>query len=316
MKVGVIGVGRFGKHHVRVWKEIPNVDLIGIYDIDVSRAINIAQKYGTKWFDSLDALLDNVEAVSIASSTPSHYPIAKRALSKGIHTFVEKPLAQSLEEVDDLIQLARSKNLVLQVGHIERFNPAIIALEELLREPIYIEAYRSALRAVNEISAPLVLDLMVHDIDIVLKFVKSEIEQINATGLSIFTPEEYDLVNARIEFKNGVVANLTASRVVPETIRRIIFFEKDRYFFVDYKAHTAVLYYRGQENNGYFSIKGREIETIPMEPLHQELESFTESVIKGKPPVIDPMEVRKSFEVAYRVLKSLHLPYADTHLRR
>ncbi len=250
IKVGVLGVGALGRHHARLYQESEMVELAGVYDVDAERASGVAQEVGVKAFASPDQLAEEVEALSVAVPTNLHYEVGKAMLEKGKHLLMEKPITQSIDQARDLLRIANEKRLVVMVGHVERFNPVISYLEEKLDSPRFIESHRlspyppprkDALPRGTEVSV--VLDLMIHDIDMVLNLVKSEVASIDAVGVPILSQTE-DIANVRLKFENGCVANLTASRVTPEPMRKIRVFQRNTYLSLDYQSKSGEIYFK------------------------------------------------------------------------
>ncbi len=308
IKAGVIGVGYLGNHHARIYNETRGIKLIGVSDIDISVGMEIANKFGVSFFKSPAGLLEEIDVVSIAAPTTTHYRLAREALLSGVHTLVEKPITEKPEEAEELIDLSKENSLVLQVGHIERFNPAIIAVSNLVKEPMFIETQRIATHNERGTDVAVVLDLMVHDIDIVLAFLQSNVEKIEAIGIPILS-EEYDIANARVEFENGAIANLTTSRVSYKKERKIRFFQKNMYISVDYLSYQADVW-KKIEINGKPYVKKEEVRIIPKEPLRAEIESFVRCVRSGDSPVVNGEDGKKAIQLAYRIIESM-----DKHRR-
>lgn len=279
VKVGVIGVGVLGRHHARLYKECGNARLIGVYDVNAEQGGKIAEEFSTTYFSDLDELADQVDALSVATPTDLHYDVVKNLLQKKKHVLVEKPITTTVEEANELVQIAKDNNLALMVGHVERFNPVMDFMEKKLDHPMFIEAHRLApypparpgMRP-RGTEVGVTLDLMIHDIDVILHLVNSDVESVDAVGIPILSPTE-DIVNARIKFKNGCVANLTASRVSPEVMRKIRVFQNDSYLSLDYQEKKGEVY----------SLSGMGInrENVPIDDhnaLLKELEDFVDSV--------------------------------------
>jgi predicted dehydrogenase len=312
LKFGVIGVGHLGQHHVRHYCDLDDVDFVGFYDSDKQRAKKIAQRFKTKSFESLEKLLLRVDAVSIVSPTIYHYKIAEKCIIQKKHVFIEKPITSTIEEADRLIKLARERNTVIQVGHIERLNPALVALNKYLLKPAYIEIQRLSPYNIRGTDVPVVLDKMIHDIDIALFLAKSNLENISASGLSILT-DSIDIANARIEFKNGCVANITSSRVAKDEIRKIKIFQKNLYATVDlYKRITEVY-----SINDIDSVKNKSLVNVPFDyrgskklihydkptviiedALKLELINFSRSIKGFEKPIVDGDEGREALKIA------------------
>ena len=241
VNIGVIGVGHLGVHHASHLTKIKNANFVGLFDSDAQRAEEISKKLNTKSFDSIDSLLDNVEALSIVTPTPTHRSVAEKCIKRGKHVFIEKPITSSVDDAEYLIELAKKHSTIIQVGHIERFNPALLALSNLEIEPKYIEVHRMAPFTSRGTDVPVVLDLMIHDIDLILSFISSPVEEIYANGVSIMT-NSVDIANARIKFENGSIANITSSRVAKDRVRKIKMFQQDLYVTIDFLAGISEVY--------------------------------------------------------------------------
>ncbi len=233
VKIGVLGAGHLGKIHIKLLKEIEGFELIGFYDSEKENAEKVSAEYGIKAFDNVYELIDNVDAIDIVTPTISHYDCAVDALKKGRHIFIEKPVTNTLEEAEQLIKLVNEAEVKVQVGHVERFNPAFTATKDNIENPMFIETHRLAMFNPRGTDVPVVLDLMIHDLDIVLSVVKSNIKKISAGGVAVVS-DTPDIANARIEFDNGCVANLTASRISMKNMRKSRFFQRDAYISVDF----------------------------------------------------------------------------------
>ncbi|MBI4464769.1 MAG: Gfo/Idh/MocA family oxidoreductase, partial [Acidobacteria bacterium] len=239
-KVAVVGVGRFGRQHVRVYHELPEAELVGVYDADAARCEEVAQEYGCRAFARLEDLYGHVQAASVAVPTESHAEIGCKLLEAGIDVLVEKPMARSLAEADALIAAAEKHNRILQVGHLERFNPAVEAAHAIAHSPLFFEVHRLSVFSPRSLDVDVVLDLMIHDLDIVLSLVDSEPEEIHAVGLPVLSPK-VDIANVRLCFQNGCVANFTASRVSTEQVRKLRWFQPQEYISVDYARQDGVV---------------------------------------------------------------------------
>src|SRR5258708_1404106 len=233
LKVGVFGVGHLGKFHLNNWKEIKKAELIGFYDPNYAIAEQVAEKYQITRFTDPDKLIDACDLIDVVAPTPLHFQLCEKAVRKGKHVFVEKPLANSMEEARVLVQLVRESNVKLQVGHVERFNPAYLALESVALHPLFIEVHRLAQFDPRGTEVSVILDLMIHDIDIILSLVKSEVKSISASGVAVLT-DTPDIASVRVEFNNGCVANLTSSRISMKKMRKMRLFQKDAYIGIDF----------------------------------------------------------------------------------
>lgn len=313
VSVGVIGVGNLGFHHARLYQESPAATLVGIVDTRADRAAEVAGTLNTRVYPSLKALRDaGADAVSVVVPTFAHHAVAKEALELGMHVLLEKPIAASLEEADDLTRRAKEKGRILMIGHVERYNRVLEALRRFPSPPRFIEAHRLGPFSPRNVDVGVVLDLMIHDIDIVLELVESPVARVEGAGVAVLSPTE-DIANARLVFENGCVADLTASRISPERQRKIRVFKKEAYFSLDYLNQSGTLYYPIEEEGeaaGAFSFGGRKIvrEDIQIEPaetLRLELEDFLQCVRKGKPPRVTGEHGREALALALRITEQI-----------
>jgi predicted dehydrogenase len=292
IKVAVVGIGHVGSIHAKIYSQIKGVELAAVCDIDIKKAKRFALKYNVKYSNDYHSLFNFVDAVSITVPTSLHYKIAKEFLKNGIHTLIEKPITTSLKEADELLNIAKKKKLIIQVGHVERFNSAIIAIKKLPGIPKFIECHRIGPFSGRGIDVSVVLDLMIHDIDIILDLVLSPIRKIEAIGAKILS-NKADIANARIFFKNGTVSNLTASRVSEDSIRKIRIFKERSYISLDYVKQEALIY-RKLKNK----IKSYQIPIRKEAPLKAEINSFIECVKYNKQPIVSGKEARKALKLA------------------
>jgi len=306
IKVGVVGVGYLGQFHAEKYAKMEGVELIGVVDIDLSRAREIAKRHHTQPFFHHSDLYDKVQAVSIAVPTPSHHSIAKDFFLHGIDILLEKPIAKTLEETDELIGLAESKELVLQVGHLERFNGALVATEGMVQDPVFIESHRLGPFSGRETDVDVVIDLMIHDIDILLCLVKAEVRKIDAIGLPVLTPYA-DFANARIGFENGCVASLTASRVSKEKTRRTRIFQPDGTLTIDYLTQKAFLTKKAasSEKREPSEIVTEEIPVTKVDALESEIHSFLQSVKHREKVRVSGRDGKKALKVAFQILEKI-----------
>lgn len=299
VRLAVIGAGRLGSIHCRIYKELENAELVAVCDIDKERAEIAAKTYNTAASFDYKCLLNQVDAVSIAAPTALHFEIGHYFLSHGIHSLVEKPFTPNLKEAATLIKLARKNKLILQVGHVERFNSAFAAVKGIIQNPQFIECHRLSPFPNRSLDIGAVLDIMIHDIDIVLGLVNSPLKKVESVGIPVLTQFE-DIANARLTFKNGCVANLTASRVSDETMRKIRIFQKNTYISLDYKDAQASVYRKD----------GAKItqENLPIEkeePLKKELASFVDCVLNHKEPLVSGEVAYQALEVALKIQKQI-----------
>ncbi len=299
VKCGIAGVGYLGAHHARLYSEIEACEFTGIYDIDPVKARVIADRYGCRVFESLEELGESCDAVSVVTPTVTHAEVALKLLEKNCHLLVEKPLCVGLAEASRMIASANEKQLMLQVGHVEHYNPVVTFLEENVHAPRYITADRLAPFNPRCTDVGVILDLMIHDLGVVLQLVKSPIENIEAIGVSVLSPNE-DIANARIRFANGCIANFNASRVSLKKVREIRVFQPNKYLSLDYIEQRGHLLFRdGQE------LKKVDVPLEKREPLRVELESFITCVAEAKKPKVDALVGRSALEVALQIMEAM-----------
>lgn len=299
VKVAVIGAGHLGKIHTRIYNDMPGVELVGICDTDKEKANSCANEFNSVAYLDYRKLFGKVDAVSIATPTITHFEIAKAFLKNNVHVLVEKPITPKILEAQKLIKFARAKRKILQVGHVERFNPAIMAIQKFCKNPKFIECHRLSPYPKRGTDVSVILDLMIHDIDIVLSLVKSPLKQTHAIGVNVLSQNE-DIASVRLIFKNGTVCNLTASRVSDEGMRKIRIFQKDSYLSLDYAQQKIICYKK--ENQ---TITKEEIQVRKKEPLVEELSSFIECIKKGKQPVVRGKEGKDALEIALAITKQI-----------
>ena len=299
MRVAVIGVGNLGKHHARVYTELPDVELAGVVDVDMRTAEKVARRLGVSAYTRLGDIPGTLDGVSVAVPTEAHRTVALEALERGANVLIEKPIALDMAEATAIIDCARQKGLVLQVGHIERFNPAILALKKILTRVGFIEVHRLAPYRPQGTEVGVVLDLMIHDIDIVLNIVDSPIREISAVGIPVLSASE-DIANARLSFENGCIANMTASRISFETMRKIRIFQSNAYISLDYQNQEGMIY----RTEGSRIVRER----MPLEkdePLKLEIKSFLECVRVSRKPVVPGEQGRQALRVASEITRLL-----------
>lgn len=300
LKVGVIGVGRLGKEHARLYSLLPGVELAGVADIDYERAKDTAAQYRTVGYKDYKNLYEKVEAVSIAVPTDLHYTVAHNFLRRGIHLLLEKPITQTTEDAEKLIKLANRNKLIFQVGHIERYNAAIRKVEKLVKFPRFIESHRLAPYQPRGTEVGVVLDLMIHDLDIIIHLVNSPIKRIEAIGVAVLSKHE-DIANVRLLFQNGCVANVTSSRLSREKMRKIRIFQSDSYISLDYLTQEIDLY---RKKRG--AISRERISLQRFEPLRLEIEDFIECVYRGRRPLVSGEEGKEVLKIALDIEKRIH----------
>jgi predicted dehydrogenase len=306
LRVGVIGVGSLGQWHARIYSELQNTELVGVYDANSERAAEIAERYGTQPFSTIEELASQIDAASIVVPTNIHFDVFKELLPYKIHMLMEKPIAASYEQAEEMVSLAEENDIIIQVGHVERFNPVMKFLEENLSQARFIEATRLAPFPPPREGAPprgtevsVVLDLMIHDLDIILQLAQSPVKSINATGVSVLSPTE-DIANARIGFENGCVANVSASRISREQLRKIRVFQDESYLSLDYMNQSGLLCRK----------TGSGIETLPVpidktEPLEAELHSFAECVLNRDNPIVTGRHGTEALRLAVSICRTI-----------
>jgi len=306
MKAAVIGVGHLGKHHARILASLPGVSLAGVVDINRERAAQIASQYNTRAFGTVDEI-GKLDLAVIAVPTRSHAAIALPLIESGVHTLVEKPVAQTVVEADSLIAAARRSGVVLAVGHSERFNPAVAAARPHIKDPRFIEVHRLGTSPERSLDIDVVLDLMIHDLDLILSVVPSEIDNVEAVGVPVLTPK-VDIANARLRFKNGCIANLTASRISRDAVRKIRFFQRDSYVSIDSAARDVEMWSVVRQPGAAPKISGGKLAVPGDEPLKGELEDFIAAVRERRPPAVSGEEGRAALALAIRIVELMGQP--------
>jgi len=302
MRVAVIGVGHLGRHHARILASLPGVSLAGVVDTNRERAAQIAVEHGTVAFDEVSDIGGKLDLAVIAVPTESHARIALPLIKSGVHTLIEKPIAQTVAEADQLIAAARHAGVVLAVGHSERFNPAVLAARPYLNDPRFIEVHRLGTQLGRSLDIDVVLDLMIHDLDLILSFVTSEVESVEAVGVPVLTPK-VDIANARIRFANGCIANLTASRISKEQVRKIRFFQRERYVSIDTAAREVEMFQLVPQPEGLPAIGGGKQSVPGEEPLKGELEDFIAAVRERRAPAVPGEQGRAALALAVRIVE-------------
>ena len=310
IKVGVVGVGALGQHHARVYASLQNASLVGVVDVRKGRAEEIAGSLGTQAFNDYRQLLGKVDAVSIATPTTLHAPIGVEFLNAGADVLIEKPISHTLQDADKLIAAAKRNSRILQIGHLERFNPAVRALREIVHRPRFFEAHRMGLFSPRSLDIDVILDLMIHDLDLILLLVPSTPSQISAVGMSILT-KRIDIANARIQFADGCVANVTASRVSMEKIRKLRLFQKQEYISLDYTRQDVAIYtLKSRPEGGTSEIVGRRLTPARREPLEDELRAFLDATRHSGAVECTGEEGRKALELALQILEQSEIAQA------
>lgn len=321
IKIGVLGAGHLGKIHIRLLKEIPEFDLIGFYDPDEEKTKAAEAEFDIRPFGTIKELIEAVDAVDVVTPTLSHYDCASMALKNSKHVFIEKPITNTVDEAKDLIRLAEEANVKVQVGHVERFNPAFLAAEPYCNHPMFIESHRLAQFNPRGTDVSVVLDLMIHDIDIILSLVKSNVKQINASGVAVVS-DTPDIANARIEFDNGCVANLTASRISLKNMRKIRVFQRDAYLSINFLSKEAeIVRLTTVENEpdplsvvidlgkdkGLKEIYFEKPEVVQNNAIQEELKSFADSIKNDKKTAVSIHDGYEALDVAHKIINRLKL---------
>ncbi|MES2882471.1 MAG: Gfo/Idh/MocA family oxidoreductase [Bacteroidota bacterium] len=316
LKIGVFGAGHLGKFHLNNWEEIDDVEIVGFYDPDDDTADEVLAKYSLPRFTNEDELIEACDAVDVVTPTPFHFSICEKAIKKSKHVFVEKPMANNMAEAKTLVKLVTESKIKFQVGHVERFNPAFLAAKNLDLNPMFIEVHRLAQFNPRGTEVSVILDLMIHDIDVILSLVKSEVKSIHANGVAVIT-ETPDIANVRIEFDNGCVANLTSSRISMKKMRKIRLFQKDAYIAIDFlEKKTEVIKIKVESESDDFSF---DIETpngpktiaisAPAVPevnaIKKELEAFVAAIKNNTQPVVNEIDGFRAMEVAHAILQKI-----------
>jgi predicted dehydrogenase len=317
LKIGVFGTGHLGKFHLNNWKEIPGVEIIGFYDPDDATAKEVAGKYNLKHFTNDDELIDACDAIDVVTPTQFHFSLCERAVKKSKHVFVEKPMVNTMDEAKILVKLVQESKIKFQVGHVERFNPAFLAAKNLELNPMFIEVHRLAQFNPRGTEVSVILDLMIHDIDVVLSLVKSDVKSISASGVAVMTHTP-DIANVRIEFNNGCVANLTSSRISMKKMRKVRLFQKDAYIGIDFlDKKTEVIKLKKPSDKDAFSFDietPQGVKTIaianPLVPevnaIKRELEEFVAAINNNTQTIVNEIDGYRAMEVAHQILQKIN----------
>ncbi len=306
LRIGVVGVGYLGKFHAQKYHHMPDVELVGVVDANSDRGLDIANENQTRFFPDHQSLFGKVDAVSIAAPTPVHYLLAKDFLSHDVDVLIEKPITSLLENADELIALADAKGLIIQVGHLERFNPAVVALNGKIDQPRFIESHRLSIFQGRCTDVSVVLDLMIHDIDLILNLVRSNLKTVNAAGISVISGN-IDIANARLEFENGAVANVTASRISAKNERKLRLFQKNAYFSIDFANHQ-ITHVHPDENQSGGIIPGMKIAQLSFDKgdaLDDELKSFVLAVKNRRQPLVTGKMGRDALKTALTIMSQI-----------
>jgi len=306
IRIGVVGAGHLGNYHLQKYKNLPCAEIAGVADVVEERAENAGRLYGCAAFCDYRSLIGRVDAVSIAVPTASHYHVAKDFLESGVDVLLEKPTAATVEEARELNALARRRDLILQIGFVERFNPAILALENVLDKPLFIEAHRLHPFSPRGTDVDVILDLMIHDLDIILKFVKSPLDDVAAVGVSVLSAR-VDIANARLTFRSGCVANVTASRVTVKTMQKIRFFGPDGYHAVDYAKRELISLSKKTGAGAQAEIVQLPVDLQICDPLEEEIRSFLEAVANRTAPLVSGEDALLSLEAAHKIIEKIKM---------
>ena len=306
MKIAVVGVGHLGRHHARILAGTAGVELVAVVDVDGERANEMASHHGVHACTDWREVLTAVDAVTIAAPTESHAEIAEAFLDRGTHVLIEKPMTTTTAEADRLLDVARKRGATLAVGHTERFNPAVALAKPYLREPRFIEVHRLGTFPERSLDIDVVFDLMIHDLDVVLDVVGGEVTSVEAVGVPVLTPR-VDIANVRLRFANGCIANLTASRISRDRVRKIRFFQRDAYVSVDYAAQELEMYRLVAKGAQMPGIEGGKIDVPREEPLKLELEDFVSAIREKRPPLVDGVQGRAALALAERVVERMEM---------
>jgi len=316
LKVGIFGVGHLGKFHLNNWKDIRDTELVGFYDPNDDIAQQVTEKYQLARFLDAESLMNACDAVDIVTPTPFHFELCKMAIRKGKNVFVEKPLAHTMDEARELVKLAKESNIKFQVGHVERFNPAFLAVQQTDLKPMFIEVHRLAEFNPRGTEVSVILDLMIHDIDIILSIVNSDVKNISASGVAVMT-DTPDIANVRIEFNNGCVANLTSSRISMKKMRKMRLFQKDAYIGIDFlNKKTEIIKLKTPQDVDAFSFDldtphGKKTIAIanPLIPevnaIKMELEKFRDAIVNNTPTIVSEVDGFRAMDVAHQILQKI-----------
>ncbi|MDF1591704.1 MAG: Gfo/Idh/MocA family oxidoreductase [Desulfobacterales bacterium] len=309
LRVAVIGTGYLGKFHAEKYAKMDDVDLVGVVDINKAQAEEVARKVNTKAYESHKEILDKVDAVSVVVPTPAHFAVSRDFLENDVDVLIEKPMTQTLAEADELIRFSEKRGLIIQVGHLERFNPAVVALrdKDIIKKPLFIESHRLSIYQERGTDVSVVLDLMIHDIDIILNFVRAEVKNIHAAGVAVIT-RHIDIANARLEFENGCVANVTASRISMKNERKIRLFQRDAYISVDFAKREITVINQG-DKTGEGLIPGMQVNQLNFtqrDALEDELSAFVGAVRRREVPAVTGQMGREALHIALNIMDQIH----------
>lgn len=306
LRTAVIGVGHLGRHHARILSTLPGVELVGVVDTNSARAAEIAAAHGTRAFSCVEELPDGIDAAVVAVPTETHLAVGLPLVERGVHVLVEKPMARDLAEADRLVAAARARGIVLAVGHTERFNPAVEAARAHVKAPRFIEVHRLGTFPERSLDIDVVFDLMIHDLDVVIDLVGAEVESIEAVGVPVLTPR-VDIANVRLRFVGGCIANLTASRISRDRVRKLRVFQPDAYVSIDYAAQEVETWRLVRHDGQPPSIDGGKVEVAREEPLARELIDFIDAIRSGRPPRVTGEDGRAALALAAQIAEQMQL---------
>ena len=304
IKIGVVGIGHLGNYHLQKYAKLENCKIVAVADTMLERSRKVADLYSCTAFSDHRDMIGLVDAVSIAVPTGEHHRVARDFLAAGVDVLIEKPICATLEEADELLKLAREKKLILQVGFVERFNPAIMALEKVIEKPMFIESHRLHPFFERGTDVDVILDLMIHDLDIILKFVASPLTSVEAVGIPVLS-SKIDIANVRLSFASGCVANITASRISAKTMQKIRFFSSEGYHSADCQKREILSLGKRKNDSGQVEIYSNNIEVGSHDPLEEEIRSFLEAVIHRTRPLISGEDARKSLDLAIDIIRKM-----------
>ena len=310
--VAVLGVGEHGKKHARELKQVEAAELVGVFDLRPERTAEVASELGVRAFRTLDEALSSARAVSVVIPTVDHAALARRAFAEGVDVLLEKPITRTLEEADELIELAERRGRILQVGHLERFNPGVVAAQAVTTRPMFFEVHRLGVFSARSLDVDVVFDLMIHDLDLILWMVNAPWRDVRAVGLPVLS-DKVDIANARVEFENGAVANLTASRASTEKVRKFRYFQPNEYFSIDFTRRDATMIRVDREGPAP-RIAFQKLPTTPQEPLRAELAAFVDSVRTRCPPLVGGREGKQALALADQVMNCIEQHAALVHV--
>jgi len=311
--VAVLGAGEHGAKHAQEFQQVTGAQLVGVYDLRPERCRDVARELGVRAFESLEEALAAAQAVSVVIPTTEHAAVARQAFARGVDVLLEKPITRTVEEAEELINLAAAQGRILQVGHLERFNPGVLAAKAMARQPLFFEIHRLGVFSPRSLDVDVVFDLMIHDLDLVLWMVNSPVRDVRAVGLPVLS-DKVDIANARVEFENGAVANFTASRVSTEKVRKFRFFQPYEYFSIDFSRRDAMML-RVEHDGGTPRLTFHKLEAKPTDPLRAELEAFVECVRTRRPPLVGGAEGQKALALAEQVMNCIEEHAAQVNIR-